>query len=77
MAKTKVKKVKKYPKSISKKAVEETVKNGALVKRVTLEDGLLSLNRLAGNLQGRVWKLEQRIDRLVEAIDKSKSVRYI
>ncbi len=80
----KKKKVKKddYPKSISKKAVTKAVEDGDLVKRDVVEENALKtvrgkLYNPEGNteLYKRIIALEQRINRIVFAIDKSRSVR--
>ena len=89
MAKKKIKKVKKteYPKSVTKEAVKEAVKDGDLVKREVPHksnqfDALLNLEQRIDKLQSLVTELNNqlciigdRIDRLVTAISKAKSVK--
>ena len=74
----KKKKVKKddYPKSISKKAVTKAVENGDLVKRESTRNVLIdNLIMEVNELGGKILTLEQRIDRIVTAIGKAKSVK--
>ena len=79
----KKKKVKKddYPKSISKKAVTKAVEDGDLVKREPIpnfseaERLFLDNAKAIEAIKEIIVALEQRIDRIVTAISKAKSVK--
>ena len=67
----------------------EPIDNALAINSITREvkrqkEGLLEINRTAGSLSSKVWKLEQlvlsqekRIDRLVDTISRAKKVKGI
>ncbi len=62
-----------YPNLISEEAVEKAVENGDLVVRS--EGEKVDDSKLLFDLVIKVGNLEQRINRIVDAIDKSKRIK--
>lgn len=83
------KKVKKKTKNDGTGETIEPIDNALAINSITSEvkrqkEGLLEINRNVGLLGSRVWELEQlilsqgkRIDRLVDALSKSRTVKGI
>ena len=60
---------------MAKKKVEKIETKTVMVKKVDVELQVVKLHALVLGLNDCVVELNQRLDRIVTAIDKSKSVR--